>query len=157
KLIGQFKSVENLLGHTGDLTGRVKDNLEKNRDNALLSKRLVTIDCETPCDVDLDSLKLQPADDAKVKALLVEFEFNSIGKRLYAKDYKAGRGSAAPPSEAKKKTAARNVKPADDLVLIPDESPATAETKPPASAQLKTISEVVHEYHTVSSPSERAA
>src|SRR5712672_3410106 len=40
KLINQFGTVENLLAHTAELTGRVKDNLEKHRGEAMLSKRL---------------------------------------------------------------------------------------------------------------------
>src|SRR5215467_1432529 len=92
KLIGQFGNVENLLAHTSDLTGRVKENLETHRDDALLSKRLVTINCAVPCSVDLDALKVQSPDNDKLKAILIEFEFNSIGKRLFGEDFKAGRG-----------------------------------------------------------------
>src|SRR6266446_7427793 len=44
KLIGQFGSVENLLAHSNELSGRARENLESNREQALLSKRLVTID-----------------------------------------------------------------------------------------------------------------
>ena len=92
KLIGQYDNVENLLGHTGELKGRVKETLETNRDQALLSKRLVTILCDTPCPIELEKLKLRPPDEEKLKGLLVEFEFNSIGRRLFGEDFKAGRG-----------------------------------------------------------------
>ena len=40
KLIAKFGSVENLLAHTADLKGRVKESLETHRDQALLSKQL---------------------------------------------------------------------------------------------------------------------
>src|SRR6516164_7913019 len=92
KLIGQYGSVENLLAHTNELKGRAKDMLEQHREDAVVSKRLATIICEVPCPVDLNALKLQPRDDEKVKELLVEFEFNSIGKRLFGDSFKAGRG-----------------------------------------------------------------
>src|ERR1041385_1915058 len=46
KLIGQYSSIENLLAHTGELSGRIKTNLEANREQALLSKRLVTLKCD---------------------------------------------------------------------------------------------------------------
>src|SRR5215471_221642 len=65
KLIGQFSSVENLLAHVTELSGRTKENVEKNREQALLSKRLVTIIQDAPCPVDIESLKLQPRDDDK--------------------------------------------------------------------------------------------
>jgi len=115
KLIGQFGSVENLLSRTGEVTGKLKENLEKNRDVALLSKRLVTILCDTPCDYELDTLKVQTPDEDKVKALLSEFEFNSIGRRLFGEDFKAGRGFQPAKAEPKTVTATPQ---AEELVLI---------------------------------------
>src|SRR5262249_872823 len=92
KLVGQYGTVENLLAHLGELKGKLKESLEKNREAALLSKKLVTLDCDAPCDYKLESLKLRPPDEPKVKELLIEFEFNSIGRRLFGEDFKAGRG-----------------------------------------------------------------
>ena len=63
KLIGEFGTVENLLASTEKLKGRVKESLETNRELALLSKKLVTIICDAPCPVDLESLKLRPPDE----------------------------------------------------------------------------------------------
>src|SRR5882672_5907505 len=76
KLIAQFGSVENLLARTNELTGRVKENLEKHRELAMLSKRLVTILRDTPCEVAIEDLKLQTADNEALQAMLAEFEFN---------------------------------------------------------------------------------
>ena len=87
KLISQYGSVENLLAHMGELKGKLRQNLEQHRDRALLSKRLATINCEVPIDIDLEKLKLHPPDEAKLKQLLVEFEFNSIGRRLFGDDF----------------------------------------------------------------------
>src|SRR2546422_2617996 len=90
KLISQCGSLDNLLAHTGELTGRVKERLETHREQALLSKRLVTLNCEAPCPIDLQSLKVQKPDEEKLKGLLIEFEFNSIGRRMVGEDFKAG-------------------------------------------------------------------
>src|SRR5204863_1315538 len=49
KLIGQYVTVENLLAHHEELTGRLKENLTANREQALLSKRLVTILRDAAC------------------------------------------------------------------------------------------------------------
>src|SRR5437899_59602 len=91
KLVGQFGTVENLLARSGELTGRLKENIENNREQALLSKRLATIICDTPCPTDLEALKVKPFDEPKLRALCAEFEFNSIGRRLFGEDFKAGR------------------------------------------------------------------
>ncbi|HWI59878.1 MAG TPA: 5'-3' exonuclease H3TH domain-containing protein, partial [Bacillota bacterium] len=156
KLIGQFGTVENVLAHSGDLSGRVKESLEKNRDQALLSKRLATINCDTPCLVPLESLKVSAPNTEKLTELLVEFEFNSIGRRLFGEQFKTGRGfqpgttstgSAKGPASAK-----------EDLVLVAEMAPGVApEEKPPAATNLKTIAEVPHEYQLVATPAQRAA
>src|SRR5467141_480239 len=73
KLISQYGTIENLLAHTNELKGKLKENLETHREQALLSKRLVTLNCNSPCDIELEKLRLQKPDDEKVKALCVEF------------------------------------------------------------------------------------
>ena len=90
KLIAQYGSVENLLAHATELTGRVKESLEKNRADAILSKKLATLICDAPCPVDLESLKLQGPDNEALKAIFVEFEFTSIGRRLFGEEFRAG-------------------------------------------------------------------
>jgi len=50
--------------------------------------------------IELESLKVQSPDEAKLKALLAEFEFNSIGKRLFGEGFKAGRGFEPSPARA---------------------------------------------------------
>jgi len=92
KLIAQYGSVENLLEHAQELKGKQRENLEQYRDQALLSKRLATINLAVPLELRLDDLKLRPADEEAVKRLLIEFEFNAIGRRLFGDDFKAGRG-----------------------------------------------------------------
>jgi DNA polymerase-1 len=162
KLIAQYDTVENLLAHAGELTGRVKQTLETNREQALLSKRLATIICDVPCAVELEGLKVQPPDEAKLKDLLVEFEFNSIGRRLFGEDFKAGRGAGSPKSDVqspKSATAMPGDREAEQLVLVSETQGVAAETKvepAAAAANLKTIADVPHEYHLVASAAERA-
>ncbi len=168
KLLAHYGSVEDLLAHTGELTGRVKAALEKEREQALLSKRLATILRDAPCQVELEALRLRPPDEEKVKALLIEFEFNSIGRRLFGEDFKAGRGfrpasdvpkpvtditrsekSSAPPSATDR--------PGEDLVLVGETEAAVAQAEPaPITANLKTIADVPHEYHLVTTPAQVA-
>src|ERR1043166_536580 len=101
KLIGQYETVENLLAHQDELTGKLKENLVKNQQHALLSKRLVTIIRDAPCPIELEKLKVQPPDEARLKSLLIEFEFNSIGRRLFGEEFKAGRGGGISQTELK--------------------------------------------------------
>ncbi|HPU55985.1 MAG TPA: DNA polymerase I, partial [Verrucomicrobiota bacterium] len=144
KLIGEYGSVENLLANTGALKGRIKESLEKNREIALLSKRLVTILCDAPCDFELESLKLQPPDEARVKELLIEFEFNSIGRRLFGDEFRAGRGFA-PPAAARV---------GGEGKAEAEQTAGVAAPKGP-SAPLKKLEDVPHEYRVVATEKER--
>ncbi|HET7624444.1 MAG TPA: DNA polymerase I [Verrucomicrobiae bacterium] len=160
KLIGQFGSVENLLAHTDELKGRVRESLETNRELALLSKQLVTILCDAPCDYDLESLKIRPPDEEKVKSLLVEFEFNSIGKRLFGEDFKAGRGFQS--GEIKpSKSGGRSPQVNRPLSRPSDtRSPALsggeeAREGALAFANLKSLADVSHDYKIISTAEQR--
>jgi DNA polymerase I len=172
KLIAQYGSLDNLLSHAGELTGRVKQTLETNREQALLSKRLATINCEVPCPIEMDKLIVQPPDEDKLKGLLVEFEFNSIGRRVFGEEFKAGRGGGGakpeirdpkaegrPKSEVRSPKAGEGASGGEQLVLVSETVGVVVEVKatPAAmSASLKTIADVAHEYHLVDSPSGRA-
>ncbi|MFM1945507.1 MAG: polymerase [Verrucomicrobiota bacterium] len=101
KLIGQFGSVEGLLGRLGELKGKVRENLETHREQAVLSKHLATIDRDVPLEVDWADLEVKEPDLEALRGVLVEFEFNSLGRRFFGEDFKAGRGfvAEAGPSE----------------------------------------------------------
>ncbi|HOC58291.1 MAG TPA: DNA polymerase I [Verrucomicrobiota bacterium] len=154
KLIGQYGSLENLLARLSELTGRVRQTLEANQAQALLSQRLATIICDAPCKVGLDALKVQPRNEKKLQELLVEFEFNSIGRRLFGEEFKAGRGTGSP-----RFADAGSRRPAgEQLVLVREPGKVTGEpkVKPVASAKLKTIADVPHDYHLVTTAADRA-
>ena len=95
KLIATYGSVEELLENTDQLKGKQKENVENNREQALLSKKLVTILLDAPVEVSFEELEINPYNEEALRALCVEFEFNAIGKRLFGSDYQAGRGGAA--------------------------------------------------------------
>ena len=167
KLIAQYGTVENLLAHTAELKGKLKENLETFRDQALLSKKLATIILDAPCPIDLEGLKLRERNDEQVKSLFVEFEFNSLGRRLFGEDFKAGRGfgtKSEEPSAAalEKKKETEQSRPGElelfgevEAQHIVAEEPSV-EAPAPIRADLKTVADVPHEYQLVSTPQERA-
>ncbi len=138
KLVAQFGSVENLLARTGELTGRVRQNLEQHREAALLSKRLATLNCEVPCAWTPEALAVRPWDEDRLKALMVEFEFNSIGRRLFGEDFKAGHGFAPASARPVARTTPHPASPAS------------------APAHLLKLADEPHEYTTAASAGERA-
>jgi DNA polymerase-1 len=149
KLIGEFGTVENLLASTANLKGKLKESLETNREIALLSKKLVTILHDAPCPADLESLKLRPPNEENLKALLVEFEFNSIGRRLFGDDFQAGRGFQQPPPQ-----------PSEGVYISEVEDVKTELAKTGTgvpNANLKSPADVPHEYKIAATPAERSA
>jgi DNA polymerase-1 len=135
KLITQFGSIETMLERTAELKGKLKENVEANRDIALLSKNLATIHCDSPVDLDIEKLKLRDRNDEAIKSLCVEFEFNTIGRRLFGDEFKAGRGFSAPPG---KKPVTAEL----DFTAAPS-------TTPPIAADLSTIKDIPHEYRLI--------
>ena len=162
KLIAQYGSVENLLAKTGELKGKLKENLETHRDTALLSKKLVTLDCNSPCSYKLEELKLRPPDEPKVKEMLIEWEFNSIGKRLFGDDFKAGRGfqskidsATAAPAELSSDVAKSPAQ--EQLPPLPEgEGRGEGEGSKVPTAPLKHLADVPHDYKIISTAAERA-
>lgn len=90
KLIGKYDSIENLLDHVDELKGKQKERIEENREQALLSKKLVTIERDVVLEVKPDDLERVDWDEAKLQALFVELEFNTLGQRLFGDSFKAG-------------------------------------------------------------------
>jgi DNA polymerase-1 len=179
KLVAEFGTVENLLARATELKGRVRESLETHREQALLSKRLVTILCDAPCPVNLDALKLRPPDEQQLKDLFVEFEFNSIGRRLFGEDFKAGRGYSPPkpgvattagtPEEKAGGTEPFHKPGRADLPVgldAPQRVPVggspgaagelPAPPRPQSHAGLKTLTDVPHNYQTISTAAERS-
>lgn len=91
-LVSQFGDVETLLESTDQLKGKRKENVENNREQALLSKELATIILDVPVELDWQALEIGEPDKAALSDLFVEFEFNTLGKRLLGDDFVAGRG-----------------------------------------------------------------
>jgi len=138
KLIAQFGSVEALVKATDQLKGKQKERVEEHGEQALLSKELATIDVKAPIEVDWEDLKLSEPDEEALQALCVEFEFNSIGRRLFGDDFKAGRGYSV----------ASNI-PEGELFATEE-----VETSPTQGAPLKRLADVEHSYRTIETRSD---
>lgn len=83
KLIGQFKTIEELLRRVEEVTpARTKSMLIEQADNARMSRRLATIQTDCPVEFDLDALHIKPAHDEQLMDLLRELEFTSLLKSI---------------------------------------------------------------------------
>lgn len=148
KLIAEYGSIENLLEHTDKLKGKLKENLEANKERALLCKWLVTIKTDSPVDYDPAGLIRGKPDNDKLAALFSEFEFSSFSKRLFGKAPSVRATSMSPlaPSSLGQ----------GDLFAFAAEKAAAAPAVE-AAPVYKTIDDVKHTYHLVKTLEDRAA
>ena len=82
-LIKRFGSVEQALDHAEEVEKKTyRESLLNNRDNVLLSKKLVTIDQNVPVELDINAMKAGSPDVEALRALFTELEFTSLLKEL---------------------------------------------------------------------------
>lgn len=94
KLIAQFGSVENLLAHTSDIKGKLREKIEQNADSARLSYDLATIRRDAPLPCSLEECLRQEYDRAALQSLFAKLEFRGPAKRLGLSDAPAAPASA---------------------------------------------------------------
>ncbi|MBD3421834.1 MAG: DNA polymerase I [Chitinivibrionales bacterium] len=87
KLIKEFGSVEGLLENVEKLKGKLRDKIIANKELAVLSKELVTIDRKAPVTIQLDELIRKEHDVEALKTLFIELDFKTLGKRLFGADF----------------------------------------------------------------------
>jgi DNA polymerase-1 len=94
-LVQKFGRIEDIYKNINKIEQKgVRHKLEINKDKALLSKELVTIDTEVPIKVDFHTLKAAEKDTQALMRLFEELEFRSLLSSLK----KSGRGGKPTPS-----------------------------------------------------------
>jgi len=84
KWLEQYQTLENLIAHANEITGKIGENLRASLEQLPLSKQLTTIKCDLDLPYGIEDLKQQPIDKAELKNLLAEFGFSSWLKSLDA-------------------------------------------------------------------------
>ena len=141
KLISEHHSIESLLENTSSVKGKMGEKLAANKDQALLSKKLATIDLQVPIDWNETDLAITAPNEDLLKPLIVELEFNALGKRLFGDSFKAGRGFAT-ESKAEGNQFELDFSAASTAENVTEPNQAEG-------ANLKTLAEVPHQYECV--------
>src|SRR5476651_46497 len=86
-LIKQYGSVEEIINHSHELKGKLRENVEAFAEQGLMSKKLATINLNSP--VELDEVGLEMCDPSKelLEPLFAELEFRTLGKRVFGDDF----------------------------------------------------------------------
>ncbi|RLA95776.1 MAG: DNA polymerase I, partial [Deltaproteobacteria bacterium] len=86
ELIRRYGSLEALLERAEEDPGirkRLKEAIRQNRQQALLSKQLATIDTQVPLEFRWEDFRLAPPDEERLKAIFRELEFHRFLKELF--------------------------------------------------------------------------
>jgi DNA polymerase-1 len=92
-LIQQYGSMEVLYERLGELKGKRKEILETHKDQAFLSRRLVTIDTQVPIEFQLEDFAVKEPENEHLYELFKELEFSrllpqlKVPKKVAAKNY----------------------------------------------------------------------
>ena len=78
KLIGEFGSIDNMLASTAKIKGKLREKVESAVEDIRMSKFLATIRTDVPIDLDLDALKIEEPDTARLAEIFTELEFKSL-------------------------------------------------------------------------------
>lgn len=78
KLIAEFGSIDSILENSAKIKGKLREKVEGAVDDIRMSKFLATIRTDVPIDLDLDALKIQEPDTARLTEIFTELEFKSM-------------------------------------------------------------------------------
>ncbi len=83
KLLKEYGTIDNVYEHIDELGGKkLKENLRNHKDDAFMSKELVTINRDSPIKVALDDLAYNGYEDAKVHEIFKSLDFQSLLNRM---------------------------------------------------------------------------
>ncbi|MDH5763204.1 MAG: DNA polymerase I [Nitrospinota bacterium] len=95
ELIQKYGSIDELYKNIDEIDKKkLKEKLETDKENALLSRKLVTIDTEMELDCNVEDLKMREPDTDKLRSMFTELGFKSLLENLPEGD---GSEAGVPP------------------------------------------------------------
>jgi DNA polymerase I len=86
-LIKQYGSVEEIIAHSHELKGKQRENVEQFAEQGLMSKRLATINLNSPVELDEAGLEMCAPSKELLEPLFAELEFRTLGRRVFGDDF----------------------------------------------------------------------
>ena len=98
KLINEFGSCEELLAHADRLKGKMREKVEKAKDDIKMSKFLATIRTDVPIELNLDALKMTEPDEKQLSEIFAQLEFKRLAEKFLHKSENAKKNAPKQPS-----------------------------------------------------------
>lgn len=146
-IIQEFGSIENLYANIEKVTKeKLRETLLKYKDDAFLSKKLVTINTNVPLDFSFHELKIGKIDFQKIKRIFDDLEFKELLKKIEA----SKQLGISSETEKPRKPEEEDIKITIKATKI---EPEKVEIPPPIEP-VKRIKDVPHKYYTVKNHNE---
>lgn len=85
KLITQFGSIDNMLAHTDEIKGKLREKVEGAVDDIRMSRFLATIRTDVPIALDLEKMKMTSPDEERLEKIFQELEFRALTDKIIKK------------------------------------------------------------------------
>ena len=134
KLITQFGSIDNMLAHTNEIKGKLREKVEGAVDDIRMSRFLATIRTDVPIALDLEKMKMTSPDEERLEKIFQELEFRALTDKIIKK--------------------VKNTPKKDDLQLDLFGEFAAESQGEPKNASILGLKETPHDYQLIESEEE---
>lgn len=151
KFVQEYGSLENLLEHTDDLKGKMKENVTKFADQGRMSKMLATINTNAPIEFDAEELRVKSPNIKELLDIFEELEFRTFAKRIVA-DYMTNTTLASDTTNIKEPEIKQEIKTATkepDLFSQLESSDSSYNSEYTLFSSKSSVSAVKHEYQII--------
>ena len=134
KLITQFGSIDNMLAHTDEIKGKLREKVEGAVDDIRMSRFLATIRTDVPIALDWEKMKTTSPDEGRLEKIFQELEFRALTDKIIKK--------------------VKNTPKNDDLQLDLFGEFAAESQGEPKNASILGLKETPHDYQLIESEEE---
>jgi DNA polymerase I len=145
-LIRQYGSIENIIAHSHELKGKLKENVEQFSEQAIVSKKLATIMLNAPVDLDVTALRVDAPNREVLEPLFAELEFRTLGRRVFGDEFSVAESKPAVNGQGQMDLFGSPIQ-APDTMVKPEE--------PISRSPSKNIHNTPHTYHLADSAEKR--
>ena len=144
KLIEQFGTVENMLTHTDQIKGKLREKVEAAVDDIKMSKFLATIKTDVPIDFNLDDFKISTPNEEELARIFNELEFKTLLNKFLPRSEERG-------ARSENSIQARQNNSPSQLDLFSEYAPQQAEEVSTPLSSLTSLQSTPHAYHLIES------
>lgn len=108
KLVAQFGGVKEILEHSSEIKGKLREKIENNADSARLSYELATICRDVPVEISIEECRWDGFDPEKWLDVMTRLEFKFLAKKMIASSSSAKSAKAPKAADGDAGTAAED-------------------------------------------------